>query len=574
MRRIVALLMLVSLIGCQSLQGVIDEGGVGLAAGGSSVLDGTPYVYDVRGNVVVKDHEDACAVVMGWDGAQFGHTSVRLEPPVDGVYGGTYGGIAVTLHEDGRYLSWSVPNDPWLIDMNAIVVKGGSGYRVYAYRQRADDGGDWIPHEDAWLRAPLNRRGKAPEIGHVTFCYWDEGLTYPPEIVWRRRTWDHTGASSIAERAEDGLIAVAGETWDADYTVSGSYVAFLDPDGGVRRYWEFGSDQSDLINEIEFDADGRLLVVGTTHGQMFPDLGIPHVGGADVFVMKLDPDGDVVWAQQYGTVNDDRGHGLAVDGNGDVLVVGDGGADDARIAMHLSRFDRDGARVWTVELALADARVSGVGVGARDGNAYVVGTTTGDLQDVQDHLQAVHLGARHGGYDPYAAKFQPDGTLEWTYQFGTAADDGARAVALDNCAHLRVAGMTMGNLMPDGSNLGGADLFVVRISTDGEEIWRTQFGSAADDHLHFSRHVASPLEPEGQSVLVGTTYGDFAGDGAHIGEGDVFVVRLDHDGQEMWRRQYGTEAWDFGHAVAFATDGTLLVAGSADGHSFVLRLRP
>lgn len=564
-RRLVTLALLVSLIGCQSLQGVKEEGvALPAGAGGRSVLDGSPYVHDVPGNFVVKEHEDICAVVMGWAGPLLGNEGFRLEPPVEGVYGGTVGGISVSLHDGGRYLSWSVPTDPFVIDMNAIVVKGGDGYRVYAYRRRSDETDFGFPHEDVWLRAPTNRGGKVPEIGHVTFCYWDEAATWFPDVVWGRQLWAYSGAGAVGVR-DDGLIGVAGETYDPDTDVSDGYVAFFEPEGALIHHWPFGTDAIDSVHEVEFTADGHLMVVGTTHGHLLPEFGGAHAGGADVFVIKIHPDDGVVWFRQYGTEHDERGHGVSVDGNGDVLVIGDGGADDERIAMHLTRFDTDGTLVWSVGLALPEARVSGIGVVALDRNAYVVGTTTGDLADVGDD-GARHLGARHGGYDPYVAKFQPSGALVWTYQFGTEADDAGRAVAVCNAGHLRVAGMTLGELTADRVNPGGADLFVLRVNHEGQEEWRVQFGSDADDHLHVTRHVMVPGMPDGHTVLVGTTYGDFAHADAHAGEADVFVVRLDHDGSELWRRQFGRQLWDFGAAVAYSPDDTLVVVAGSESH--------
>jgi len=67
-------------------------------------------------------------------------------------------------------------------------------------------------------------------------------------------------------------------------------------------------------------------------------------------------------------------------------------------------------------------------------------------------------------------------------------------------------------------------------------------------------------------VLAGSTFGPFAGPGSHAGQDDVFLVRIDADGDEVWRRQFGTTASEITNSVVLDADGFVWVAGGTEGH--------
>lgn len=81
---------------------------------------------------------------------------------------------------------------------------------------------------------------------------------------------------------------------------------------------QFGSDQSDRVGWIVADAGDNLYLAGTTKG----NLAGPHAGGSDVFLMKVDQYGNRLRAKQWGTADDEDCTGLANDSAGNVYVFG------------------------------------------------------------------------------------------------------------------------------------------------------------------------------------------------------------------------------------------------------------
>ena len=187
---------------------------------------------------------------------------------------------------------------------------------------------------------------------------------------------------------------------------------------------------------------------------------------------------------------------------------------------------------------------------ATDEAVYAVGASFGPLP-----------GQTHAGrLDAYVQKFDPDGNVVWTHQFGSSDHDVAYAVAVEGDS-VYAAGTTCGVL---GANSNGeCDAFIRRIDDSGgasSAVWTRQYGTAEDDE-------ALGIAVEGGAIrTVGETEGAFPTEPAPGGN-DVFVTRFD-DGSPAptlrWIEQFGTPGSDTGYGIA--VDGSqIYVVGRAGG---------
>jgi len=88
-----------------------------------------------------------------------GYTSIKVDPPVSG----TYGGIVVTFSADVKSVSFVSP-----FDIDVVIVKGGPDANVYGPNSHG------LPAKSlSGLVAPLNPGGQQPQISFVTFCFTD-----------------------------------------------------------------------------------------------------------------------------------------------------------------------------------------------------------------------------------------------------------------------------------------------------------------------------------------------------------------------------------------------------------------
>lgn len=167
-------------------------------------------------------------------------------------------------------------------------------------------------------------------------------------------------------------------------------------------------------------------------------------------------------------------------------------------------------------------------------------------------VRAALPGQTHvGGDDAYLAKFDFDGTVVWTRQFGTTEREGNVHGLFVHDTGVYTSGFTRG-AFPDQTFAGGfSDAFVRKYDLDGNVAWTRQFGAsgfdsansifvwdqASDDIDDVRVYVAGWVAAPG---LPGHTY---AGGGT-----DAFLRLYDEDGNEVWTRQFGSvgteDPWD------------------------------
>jgi hypothetical protein len=194
-------------------------------------------------------------------------------------------------------------------------------------------------------------------------------------------------------------------------------------------------------------------------------------------------------------------------------------------------------------------------------------------------------------------------------QFGTAAEDTARRVAVDGTRSVYMAGHTAG-AMPGQSSAGGNDAFVRKYDAGLNAVWTRQFGTAGSDiaigiavegeaiyvvgrmsdasgledafvrkydatgNLLATRQFGDPFQSEtatgvavdgtGSVYVAGDTFGTLPGQ-TSAGFVDAFVREYDAGGSEMWTNQFGTSSQDYAQGVAADVTGNVYAVGRTEG---------
>lgn len=182
------------------------------------------------------------------------------------------------------------------------------------------------------------------------------------------------------------------------------------------------------------------------------------------------------------------------------------------------------------------------GTPATDWNNRFIELSNGDL-----------IAAGYGNRDDRAAlsdwslllrRYRGDGSLVWDRRLERPGLDAAWVVRELEDQRIAAAGFS------DSGGSGGQDMYLAVFSPGGGLEWERWYGGAKDD-----RATDLLVGPNGEFILVGQTESEGAG------ERDVFVVKADPIGKELWRRTYGTPQTDRGFFSALAPDGNLVVAG-------------
>ncbi|GAA4288363.1 alpha/beta hydrolase-fold protein [Georgenia daeguensis] len=309
-----------------------------------------------------------------------------------------------------------------------------------------------------------------------------------------------------------------------------------------------GDDRAGGVLQVVDGGTALGLTVGAAYAE------VPYSGGTDVVIERRSADGTVAWRHALATAANDRAYGVVPGADGGVVTGGytrgnldgdhpTGVSDDVFAAA----VDASGARVWTVQLgdpAAADRGYAVASDGA--GGAFVAGYTSGSVD-----------GPSAGDKDALVASIGPDGALRWATQVGGPGEDKALAVAAAPDGGVYVGGVT-GGAMPGGSHAGSLDGWTAKLSTTGDVVWLDQLGTAEPDQVS-----GMTVRADGTVVVAGHT-GARLGADAH-GDKDAFVRAYSADGNQLWTSQLGSAADDRGAAVVAQPDGAVLLVGTTYG---------
>lgn len=378
-----------------------------------------------------------------------------------------------------------------------------------------------------------------------------------PTLLWH--TQIGTAASDVANAiAADrrGHVVIAGHTregldpgqWQGG---NDAFVAKFDAQG--REVWrtQIGTRLEDLAFGIATDHQGHVVITGHTTGELDP--GEKH-GSYDAFVAKFDSRGTEIWRTQIGSGPDDRAYGIATDHLGHIAITGattgeiEPGQAHGHYDAFVAKFDSQGNELWRTQ----------VGTGVED-QAYGIATDhLGHIVITGATIEEKEPGQADDGLDVFVARLDPQGTEVWRTQIGTGDQDMATGIATDHLGHVVVTGYTTGELKA-GQKHGSYDAFVAKFDPQGTEIWRTQIGTEATD---VATGIAT--DRLGHVVITGHTMGQLD-PGQARGSYDAFMAKFDPQGREVWRTQIGTVARDIANGIATDHLGHVVITGQTMG---------
>lgn len=149
-----------------------------------------------------------------------------------------------------------------------------------------------------------------------------------------------------------------------------------------------------------------------------------------------------------------------------------------------------------------------------------------------------------GGMDMWLARISVDGDIIWEQTFGGLEDDGGRDIIQTMDGGFLAVGYT------NSEGAGGSDFYVVKVNSSGGEEWTQTFGGSGIDQCN------SIVEgSDGGYILCGSTSSMGAGNS------DIWMVKIDANGSQVWARTNGSTNAEYGNDIAVDTDGGYVITG-------------
>jgi hypothetical protein len=367
-------------------------------------------------------------------------------------------------------------------------------------------------------------------------------------------------------------------------TASGLYdifVAKMDPSGTWLWAVKAGGLRYAEAVGIAVDDVGNAWVTGSIRGTVtFGSHTLTAEGyNIDVFVAKLDPSGNWLWAVSAGGTDINRGFCITPDGSGNAYVTGyftgaatfgsqtlTASGDEFNKELFVSKLDSNGNWLWTVSAGgLSDDIGFSIAVDGA-GNIWVSGGFYGTVS-----FGSHTLTTSEGDYvlDIFVAKLDPSGNWLWAVQAGGSGIDMCFGFALDGSGDALLTGIffstaTFGNhSLTAGEWDWNGDIFVAKMDTSGNWLWVVQAGGTQPDCAY-----GIAVDSAGNAYVTGQYMGE-ATFGSHTlamcGGNDLFAAKLDPSGNWLWAVKADGLDEDLGLGIALDGAGNVYVFGIFNG---------
>ena len=364
--------------------------------------------------------------------------------------------------------------------------------------------------------------------------------------------------------AETGS-ADSGDMFIVKYDAAGNVLWAKSASGS---YWDYGYS-------VATDGSGNVLVTGSFQSSTiaFGTITLTNTGPAssNIFIVKYDAAGNVLWAKSAGGSSLDYGNSIATDVSGNILVTGHFSSPTITFGtttltnagtwnMFIVKYDTNGNVLWAKSTGGSDVD-EGTSV-ATDGSGNVM--VTGYFTDSILTFGTTTL-TNLGSYDMFIVKYDAAGNIIWAKGEGGSDADGANSVATDDSGNIVVTGNFYDSTITFGTttltNVGNDDMFIVKYDAAGNTIWVKSAGGSTDD---YSNSVVT--DGSGNILVTGSFQSSTIAFGTttltNLGSYDMFIVKYDAAGNIIWAKSAGGSSLDYANSIATDGSGNVLVTGS------------
>jgi tetratricopeptide (TPR) repeat protein len=279
--------------------------------------------------------------------------------------------------------------------------------------------------------------------------------------------------------------------------------------------------------------DGNWVCLGRTTSKT--------TGNSDVYLVKINSSGSVLWEKNYGGKEEEQGCSLVELADGGFILAGySDTADDSDSPsnknIYLVRCDASGNKIWDKHIGSSQTIEEAKAIMAtKDGNFFVLGNS-------------MNLNTKPNeepNNDIILLKINEKGELLWQKSYGTASNDEANGFTSTE-EGLVIVGAT--------EDKGRWDMYLLALDDQGNELWSKIHGGGEKD-------TGNDIirDRDGNFIVSGLTY-SYATSGSH----DLWAIKLSPKGERIWSKVFGGLSVDEGLALIETTEGNYVLVGYSE----------
>ncbi|HEY0092303.1 MAG TPA: hypothetical protein VGB43_07450 [Flavobacterium sp.] len=359
-------------------------------------------------------------------------------------------------------------------------------------------------------------------------CSDDKSETTPSSFKGELQ-WSKSYGGSLDEKISgsaatpDGGMLVIGYTESNDGDVIKSHamldiwLAKIDSNGNLEWNKTIGGSNDDYGMSINATNDGNFIIAGYTASN---DEDVPgNTGMHDFYLTKINIGGDIIWSRNYGFMSHDHAHKIIATSDGGYFVAGY--ADYAGI-------DDNGA-----------------------GNGGIGHEMKGS---------SLASNVQHGVGEFFGIKTDSNGILEWYRYFGGTMNDRVNDIVESDDGGFLMAGFTESNDFDVIGSKGSYDYWIIKLSHNGDLHWKNNYGGSGIDQAF------TIAKTNNNSYLVTGRSNSSDGDISNpLGNFDAWVIHINDHGELLWNKSFGGPDFDVALSIKKFTNDNFVVVGNTRG---------
>jgi uncharacterized repeat protein (TIGR01451 family) len=371
-------------------------------------------------------------------------------------------------------------------------------------------------------------------------------------------------------KTSDKGYAMAGTSYSSDGDVSGNngkhdaWIIKLNEKGALQWERNFGGNDWDWVNSIQQTSDGGFVIIGVVNSTNAPFDHRP--GRFDVWIMKLSYNGDLEWQKFYGGSDWDYGQSILQTDDGGYIfcgrtesINGDVSGNHGKSDIWVVRLNPSGNIMWQKCYGGVYSEFGNCISKTNDGG-YIIGgwqSQTGSDVQYENDMQS------------YVIKIDANGNQEWEKKYGGSHFEGINSIKQTSDGGYVFVGTSCSN---DGDVTGNHvdpfgyhDSWVVKLDHAGNLTWQKCIGGSSTDE---GWDVAEAIDGYYIAAFGQSNDGDLSGNhGLH----DGFVAKLSLTGQLQALKMFGGTGFEIFKSILLEQDTGNIeivsagIAGSYDG---------
>lgn len=323
-----------------------------------------------------------------------------------------------------------------------------------------------------------------------------------------------------------------------------------------------GGSKNETFNSVIKTNDGGYIAAGFTQSND-GNINHKNNDSFDFWVVKFSLENTIQWQKTYGGSEDDRAADIIQTSDGNFAILGYTRSTDLDVSTNagfqdfwLIKINTNGNLLWEKTFGFSGLDYGTSLLETNDGGFLISGVLDVSASNGQGNAKSSAI--KHAGGDYWAIKTDNTGNLEWSRYFGGSFTDIPFGVVktLDN--NFILIGSSDSSDFNINNNKGSYDFWVIKISSSGELLWEKSFGGSEIDE---ARAITSTTD--GNFIIVGDTRSLDKDITENNGAADVWILKISTNGNIIWQKTIGGTSFDAARSISKTQDNGYIISGSS-----------